>query len=102
MTPQTVSSRLWRQSEALGRPGGALEQLWEGRGEALGGQRGSQGSGGRLWEAKGRPRGVQGLPKEGQKQLQAQLYIDKLPINRTRGRYVIICYIYTICMYIYI
>ena len=32
MTPQIASSRLWRQSEALGRPGGALEQLWDGLG----------------------------------------------------------------------
>ena len=27
--PQIRSTRLWRQSEALGRPGGALGQLWE-------------------------------------------------------------------------
>ena len=88
MTPQTVSSRLWRQSEALGRPG----EPWNSFGRV----------GGKLWEAKGAPRGrgegsgrpkddhgeSKGFPKRAKSSSRLN-YINKLPINRTRGRYVI-------------
>ena len=66
--PKTKTS----PEEALGGPrgawggsGGALGELWEALGEPVGGSGGALGE---LWEA---------------------LYIEKLPINRTSGRYVL-------------
>ena len=75
--PRPAQRRLW---EVLGELGEGLEELWEALGEPVGG------SGWRkLWESFGET-----------------LYIQKLPINRTSGRYVIYIYVYThIFIYLY-
>ncbi len=70
--PQTTPKHTLAQEEALEGPrgalggsGGALGELWEALGELVGGSGGALGE---LWET---------------------LYIEKLPINRPSGRYVI-------------
>ena len=75
--PKPPQNTPWPKSspeEALGGPrgawggsGGALGELWEALGEPVGGSGGALGE---LWEAP---------------------YIEKLPINRPSGRYVICC-----------